>query len=148
MTLYFLFPLPSRLQAIAPLLFTIGNLIILFTTKDPLRPIEANVIWVTYVLGNALGLYTTARMQRYRWSHFRTLTEERALRVALEEALGNIKVLQGMLPICAHCKKVRDDQGYWTQIEEYIREKSDAQFTHGICPECIKEHYGEMALDE
>lgn len=144
MTLYFLFPLPMPLQAIPPLIFTAGNILIIYTFKDPLTPMEANVLWITYILGNALGLYTAHRMQRYRWSHFRTLEEERALRAALEEALGNIKVLQGMLPICAHCKKVRDDQGYWTQIEQYIRANSDAQFTHGICPECIKEHYGEM----
>lgn len=144
MTLYFLFPLPMPLQAIAPLTFTAGNLAIIYAFKNPLTPMEANVLRITYILGNALGLYTARRMQRYRWSHFRTLEEERALRAALEEALGSIKVLQGMLPICAHCKKVRDDQGYWTQIEQYIRANSDAQFTHGICPECIKEHYGEM----
>ena len=63
-------------------------------------------------------------------------------------AMLNLKTLQGMLPICAHCKKVRDDQGYWTQIEHYVRTHSEAEFTHGICPECIKEHYGEVEMVE
>jgi DNA-binding response OmpR family regulator len=55
----------------------------------------------------------------------------------LEEALANVKQLQGMLPICAWCKKVRDDQNYWHQVEAYIASRTLAQFTHGICPECL-----------
>jgi PAS domain S-box-containing protein len=51
----------------------------------------------------------------------------------LQEALDNIKTLKGMLPICANCKKIRDDKGYWNQIEAYIRDRSDAEFSHGIC---------------
>jgi PAS domain S-box-containing protein len=65
----------------------------------------------------------------------------------LKEALGNVKVLRGMLPICASCKKVRDDKGYWKQIEAYIRDHSEAEFSHGMCPDCAKklypEHYDE-----
>ncbi len=61
----------------------------------------------------------------------------------LRKALAQVKQLQGMLPICANCKKVRDDDGYWQQIESYISEHSDAKITHGICPECIIELYGE-----
>lgn len=56
----------------------------------------------------------------------------------LKEALANIKTLKGLLPICAWCKKIRDDKGYWTKVETYIREHSDALFTHGICPDCLK----------
>jgi len=54
----------------------------------------------------------------------------------LQEALSNIKKLSGLLPMCAWCKKIRDDQGYWKKVEAYICEHSDARFTHGICPEC------------
>lgn len=61
--------------------------------------------------------------------------------VKLEEALGDIKVLKGLLPICAQCKKIRDDNGYWLQIESYIRDHSEAEFSHGICPDCTKELY-------
>lgn len=55
----------------------------------------------------------------------------------LKETLAKVKVLSGMLPICAWCKKVRDDKGYWKKVENYIEENSGASFTHGICPECI-----------
>ena len=59
----------------------------------------------------------------------------------LEKALGEIKTLQGILPICMHCKGIRDDDGAWNQLEKYIIEHSDAQFSHGICDKCLKEHY-------
>ncbi|HXX53960.1 MAG TPA: DUF4118 domain-containing protein [Thermodesulfovibrionales bacterium] len=61
----------------------------------------------------------------------------------LQEALGEVKQLSGLLPICASCKKIRDDKGYWNQIESYISRHSEAQFTHGICPECAKKLYPE-----
>lgn len=59
----------------------------------------------------------------------------------LQEALANVRTLSGMLPICASCKKIRDDKGFWNQIETYIRAHSDAKFTHGICPECADKLY-------
>ncbi len=64
----------------------------------------------------------------------------------LKEALANIKTLKGLLPICAHCKKIRDDKGYWNQIEKYVRDHTDVAFSHGICPECAKTHYPEYNL--
>lgn len=66
----------------------------------------------------------------------------------LQKALDEVNTLQGFLPICANCKKIRDDQGYWNQIEAYISEHSNIQFTHGICPDCTKKFYPELELDE
>lgn len=63
---------------------------------------------------------------------------------SLQEALVNIKTLRGLLPICAACKKIRDDAGYWNQIESYISARSEAQFSHGICPECTVRLYPEL----
>ncbi len=63
----------------------------------------------------------------------------------LKNALAQVKTLSGFLPICASCKKIRDDQGYWNQIEIYIRERSNAEFSHGICPECAKKFYPDFA---
>jgi phosphoserine phosphatase RsbU/P len=57
---------------------------------------------------------------------------------ALEEALARVKQLQGLLPICSYCKKIRDDRNYWQQVESYISEHSEAQFSHSICPECYE----------
>jgi len=69
--------------------------------------------------------------------------ERHKLLTQLEQSLREIKTLRGFLPICASCKKIRDDRGYWSQIEAYISERSDAKFTHGICPECVKKLYPE-----
>ena len=62
--------------------------------------------------------------------------ERNALIHQLEEAMNDVKTLSGMLPICAACKKIRDDKGYWTHIEMYLKEHSDAEFTHSLCPDC------------
>lgn len=69
--------------------------------------------------------------------------ERRRLIHDLQNALNEVKQLSGLLPICASCKKIRDDKGYWNQIETYISAHSEAQFTHGICPECAKKLYPE-----
>ena len=67
--------------------------------------------------------------------------EQRELIAKLQDALANIRTLKGLLPICASCKKVRDDKGYWSQIEVYVRDHSDAEFTHGLCPDCAKKYF-------
>jgi PAS domain S-box-containing protein len=64
----------------------------------------------------------------------------------LKQALARVKTLSGLLPICAQCKKVRDDQGYWSQIETYISTRSDAEFSHGLCPDCTAKFYREAGL--
>ena len=64
----------------------------------------------------------------------------------LNKALSEVKKLSGLLPICSHCKKIRDDKGYWTQIESYIHEHSEAEFSHSICQECAKKHYPDMDI--
>lgn len=61
----------------------------------------------------------------------------------LQESLATVKTLRGLIPICSHCKNIRDDKGYWNQIEGYIQKHSDAQFSHGMCPECSDELYGK-----
>ena len=62
----------------------------------------------------------------------------------LQEALDHIKTLRGLLPICAACKNIRNDKGYWEQIEVYIRDRSEAEFSHGICPDCARKLYPEL----
>lgn len=65
--------------------------------------------------------------------------------VKLKNALQDIKTLEGLVPICSHCKKIRDDKGYWNQLETYLDKHSHATFSHGICPDCIKEHFPDYA---
>jgi PAS domain S-box-containing protein len=62
----------------------------------------------------------------------------------LQQALASVKSLSGLLPICAGCKKIRDDQGYWSQVESYVQAHSEATCTHGLCPDCIKKYYPDL----
>jgi hypothetical protein len=111
--------------------FTIG----VFFWKPPVaemwkvisnRALALFVIWITASLG----------LQR------KTTEENREKTVReREKALEDVRILRGFLPICASCKRIRDDQGYWTQIEGYIKANSEADFTHGICPDCAKKLY-------
>lgn len=61
-----------------------------------------------------------------------------------EQALQEVRILRGFLPICASCKKIRDDNGYWTQIERYIKDHSEAEFTHSLCPDCARRIYPDF----
>ncbi|MBN1899200.1 MAG: hypothetical protein JW827_10505 [Spirochaetes bacterium] len=70
------------------------------------------------------------------------------LLTGLEKSMKKIKILKGLLPICSSCKKIRNDRGYWEQVEEYIGEHSEAEFTHGICPECKKKLYPDLYKEE
>ncbi len=83
------------------------------------------------------------------------ITERKSLEIEkekliseLQDALAEVKKLSGLLPICAHCKKIRDDKGYWTQIESYIHEHSEAEFSHSICRECAKKYYPDLDIYE
>lgn len=76
------------------------------------------------------------------WEWLPKLTEHQMIITRnLENTQREMKVLQGLLPICASCKKIRDDRGYWKQLERFISEHSEAEFSHGICPECAKRLY-------
>lgn len=66
----------------------------------------------------------------------------------LQKSLAEVKTLSGLLPICSWCKKIRDDKGYWNQLESYISQHSGVDFSHGVCPECLRKHYPELLEDE
>ncbi len=86
----------------------------------------------------------TRRMHQYRAMRDQIRDEMRKR----EEAAAELKTLTGLLPICSICKNIRDDKGYWRQIELYIRTHSSAEFSHGICPECARKAYPELNLEE
>ncbi len=99
-------------------------------------------ISVFLVLG---GVFLSAFIAFFTVRH--VLKVERVLlheRNELQKALSEIKTLSGLLPICASCKKIRDDKGYWNQIELYIRDRSEAEFSHSICPLCAEKLYGNL----
>jgi hypothetical protein len=83
-------------------------------------------------IGGQIGQFTARKQSE--------ADRERLIR-ELQDALANIKTLRGLLPICASCKKIRDEGGSWNQIEEYILARSEALFTHGICPDCARKQH-------
>lgn len=72
------------------------------------------------------------------------MDKRKAREKELEKALSDIKVLSGLIPICSHCKKMRNDEGYWQHLEKFISERSNANFTHGICDECMEKYYPDI----
>ena len=81
----------------------------------------------------------------YRIRIHRLQAHERELQKRVDEAMARVKILSGLLPICGGCKKIRDDKGYWNQIETYIVQRADIEFSHGLCPDCIKRLYPDFA---
>lgn len=77
-------------------------------------------------------------------SHFALATQADELKQKIDE----IQLLKGIIPICSHCKSIRNDRGYWLEIEEFVRKHPDADFSHGICPACAKRHYPDLELHE
>jgi CheY-like chemotaxis protein len=90
-----------------------------------------------YLVKGQIDTRQLTRSIRYAIERQKLITE-------LEKSRKEIKTLQGLLPICAWCRNIRDDKGYWKSLETYIRENTDAAFTHGICPKCMKKVEGEL----
>jgi ABC-type amino acid transport substrate-binding protein len=103
------------------------------------------ILGITILVIFALQFFWNRRLQREIAERKQIEKERNALIEKLQNALSEVKTLQGFLPICASCQKIRTDSGYWQQIEAYIQENTDAQFSHGICPECIQTLYPGMA---
>jgi len=104
-----------------------------------------------YVVKSAEAFATMPRTVERALREWKLLTERRdavaaqaRLVTQLEEALSKVKMLSGLVPICSGCKKIRDDQGYWEQVESYIQKHSNAQFSHGFCPDCIKKYFPDL----
>ncbi|MCK5517393.1 MAG: response regulator [Desulfobulbaceae bacterium] len=72
----------------------------------------------------------------------------RRQQLELEQALAEVKQLSGLLPICSFCKQIRNDKGDWQQIEQYISNHSEAEFSHSLCPDCVEQHYGHLYRDK
>ncbi|OGR16418.1 MAG: hypothetical protein A2X81_11840 [Desulfobacterales bacterium GWB2_56_26] len=98
---------------------------------SPIKKIEGQPRMVVWIAFNITPLQNA-------------LKEKDSLIFDLQQATREIKTLQGIIPICSYCKNIRDDKGYWTQLEAYISENSDADLSHGICPECVKKYFPEL----
>jgi PAS domain S-box-containing protein len=103
------------------------------TTKVPIRDPGGQIIGLVGITRDVTEL-------------MRTQQERERLIMELQNAIADIKKLSGLVPICANCKKIRDDRGYWTQLEAYIQEHSQAKFSHGLCPDCLQNLYSNFLV--
>ena len=94
-----------------------------------------------YLVKSLVDYTMLARSIRYSIERKQALIEKDQLIAQIQRALADVKTLSGLLPICASCKQIRDDKGYWHQVESYIQQHSSAVFTHGLCPKCEKKIY-------
>lgn len=99
------------------------------------RTVWAGILWLGLLIS---GVYGIIKLQIRRVER-----QKRRLQELVKEKTQELKVLSGLLPICSNCKKIRDDKGEWLPMEAYISERSDAQFSHGVCPDCLKNLYPE-----
>lgn len=98
-----------------------------------------------YLIKQELNYRILSRSMRYALERNKIRIQLRDTVEELNKAIENIKTLSGLLPMCAHCKKIRDDEGYWQHVEKYLSERSDVEFSHGICPTCMKILYPEFS---
>ncbi len=101
-----------------------------------------------YIIKDGLSSQHLASSIRYAIERHQLIAERETLIEKLEKALDEVKTLSGIIPICVNCKKVRNDQGYWEQVEVYIREHSRAELSYGLCPECSEKLYGGYFKDD
>lgn len=99
-------------------------------------------LWLIGMTGLTFG---ARNLQRHSQARQQAEAERERLILELQDALASVKTLRGLIPICASCKKIRDDQGYWTQLETYLAKHSDAEFSHGLCLDCIRKLYPEIS---
>ncbi|HEY6010461.1 MAG TPA: PAS domain S-box protein, partial [Nitrospirota bacterium] len=141
-------PLPQELCALHGVTTTRRN----YTSADEVFVRKDGTVFPISVVSSPIieGGEPVASVTAFRdISRQKELQQEREqLLLAYQDAMENIKILKGLLPICASCKRIRDDSGYWTVIESYVRDHSEAEFSHGLCPECAKKLYPEYTKDD
>ncbi len=138
---------PNRFlyQVLPVTLFMVTEIIVFFNFRTMPDAVSLFAMGVSFLVAVVIGLLAAHSRHISNRKMFLSWRAEKDLREKYEEALGKIKTLSGLLPICASCKKIRDDKGYWNHIEQYIREHSEAEFTHGLCPDCIKKLYPQLS---
>ena len=136
--------LPNYLgrQLAPPLMMGIG-LIALHGLPLHLLGVDYTGTLIAFGVFNAVGILVVLRRLQLEADVERLWATQQEARLAAEAALAELRTLRGIIPICAHCKRVRTQVGAWQQLEQYVREHSDADFSHGVCPTCFPVHYGE-----
>ncbi len=138
--IYVLFPISLQIQAGLAAVFTLLDFSV-FANGHSLQPGDSAFIAVAFVAAHVIGIVTCWYLHVSRRQQFFQQRKEQQQRRKAETLLEEIKMLRGILPICSYCKDIRDDRGYWHEVEKYIATHSEADFTHGICPDCMAKHF-------
>ena len=131
---------PLALQAVLAFALSAGVMGIFVFVKSgtgiPLVTISSSL-----VIANGIGVIAAREVHVWKRRQMIEVEKESARRIELEAALAEVRTLRGILPICSHCKRIRDDAGYWQRVEVYLKRNTEADFSHGLCPECLRTHY-------
>jgi len=100
-----------------------------------------------WLVGLAGLLFAATNLRRHLRARQQAENERKRLIAELQDALANVKALRGLIPICSSCKKVRNDQGYWTQLETYLQQHTEAEFSHGLCIDCLRKLYPDSSSE-
>lgn len=142
--LYQIHPVRWRSQAIAASALTLGVFVMLALRSDWTLTVERNAIITIFLAANVLGVVTGRARAGAERREEEYVEREQRVRKTLEETLLELRVLREILPICSHCRRVRDEHGAWAGLEEYIRRHTDSKFSHGICQDCAEQHLADV----
>lgn len=142
---YAALPNVLKWQTVAALILSIGSTLLYALRPSMIPMVDVLTIAEAFLIANAIGWYVSRRRSRLEASEEEALHREQSSRLELEQTVRELRVLRGIIPICSHCRKIRSEVGDWQQLESYVREHTDAEFSHGLCPECIDEHYPALA---
>ena len=133
-----------RAQCMVSVPFTVSLLVIHFLHKQPDFPVAEVVVPLSLLLANYIGLALSIQYNRGRRQLFARVETEKAMHDELLQARSEAHQLARLIPMCANCKKIRNDDGYWEQVETYMQATSGTMVSHGICPECVSELYDDV----
>ncbi len=119
-------------------------LIFMTALTDPIDEVKGLELGAIDYITKPIQVQTVLARVKTHLTLYRLQKELTQKNIELQEALNNIKTLKGLIPICANCKKIRDDEGFWQQLELYITTHSEAEFSHGICPDCARKLYPSL----
>jgi hypothetical protein len=138
--------IPNRpfFQAIAAITLSIGTSIILVVYNTGVSASDRVGIILTLAIANAVGILASRERVSRQIREEQAWRNERDAKRELQRAHSEIRILKGLLPTCAHCRRVRTETGEWQLMERFVAEHSEAQFSHGFCPDCIVQHYPEL----
>ncbi len=144
-TVYAAAPLPFPNQVVLAALLFCGDFLVLWKLKTPGPYFSLLDVTMAFASANVVGAFVSLERHGWRRRAFLGFRREHAARTELQAALREVKTLQGIIPICSHCKNIRTQGGDWQQIEAYVRSHSNAEFSHGMCPDCLRRHYPDFA---